>query len=169
MSNGKGGSGLVTACVAFLVACMGFMNWRADSGLEGYYNNFARAAYQNVLVEKWNPLVDLAHKPGVRDEEIKLHLEHELVPAANAWIEKASKITPPALARDFHLRFEQKLEMLESDARKMVAALDQRDKAQYDTFTKHLAVTVSSLEKEMADFKAELEKERGMRSEEAGK
>ena len=148
----------VGVLVLFSVISTGVANF-TDSNIKNYYNEFYRLAYYETFTT-WNVLVDIIRKDNVQDEEVVAYTSKTFLHALAKWIEKAPEFAPPQFAEVAHSKLLHSMTALNKDGNTLLEAIKQENSEQLETILRRMTSNIQAAEKDLADFKNALMKER---------
>ena len=152
-------SGVVASLLTFIVVVIGMVSTSSKERLAEYHNSFMTLAYRAVILEGWNPLVELIQKGNGSSGPVLSHLDGILIPALDTWSKKAVEAKPPKSAEDFHSRFSNELASLAVDAKKFEEVLQKEDQLQIEKFLLQLNSHVKLIQDDAIAFQAMLQKD----------
>lgn len=161
-SNKSGGSSsrLIINLVVLVVLLMGFYHWRSDNQLVTYHNEYFTKAYNSIFVDVWNKFIEQAKSGEMSDPQAAEFLKTKLLPVLNDWEKRADGIDVPTDAKEFHIRFTGELHEAAKKTQSVVQAIEDGESESGSESLKQLVLLVNKVEKDGANFQAQLKSDR---------
>lgn len=154
-------SSAVSLLVLVLMA-IGFVSPSPKRDATRYYSEYSHRAYNSVVIDNWNKLVDLVNQKTTTDEATIEFMNKSMIPAAEKWMQKGKETLPPPVAEKFHAAFALQISQLASDSKTFTAALDKDDSEKANAAFLKMNNLVQEIQNGMKDFQGTLNKAYGI-------